>query len=226
VFASRPVNHFPLHEEASHSLLMAGGIGVTPMIAFAHRLHALGRSFVLHYSCASPEEAGFLAELQAQPWAAQVQFHFSSQGARADLAAILAKYQPGAHVYTCGSDRYMQAVMQAARQAGWPDEALHLEYFSVPEQPPQENHPFTLRLADGREIAVSADESAADALERAGIAVDVKCADGICGVCQCTLRAGAVQHRDFVLSQAQRETRMILCCSRAAEPGGVLDIAL
>ncbi|MGA1025336.1 MAG: reductive dehalogenase [Lutimaribacter sp.] len=226
VFASRPVNHFPLNEEASHSLLMAGGIGVTPMIAFAHRLHALGRSFQLHYSCASPEDAGFLAELQAQPWAEYVQFHFSSLGQRADLAAILASYQAGAHMYTCGSDRYMQAVMQAARQAGWPEDALHLEYFSVPEQPAQENHPFTLRLLDGREISVSADESAADALERAGIGVDVKCADGICGVCQCTLRAGAVQHRDFVLSQAQRETRMILCCSRAAQPGGVLDITL
>ncbi|MCC1495016.1 2Fe-2S iron-sulfur cluster-binding protein [Cognatishimia sp. F0-27] len=225
VFVSKPINHFPLVEEASHTLLMGGGIGVTPMIAMAHRLHAQGRPFALHYSVRSRADAAFVDALTAAPWAAQVAIHVSDEGSRADLPAII-RYVDGAHIYTCGPDAYMQAVMEAASHAGFPEDARHLEFFAVPELPDRENHPFTLRLSDGRDVSVSEDETATDALARAGIHIDVKCADGICGVCQCTVRSGTVDHRDFVLSNAQRKTRMILCQSRAAEPGGVLEIEL
>ncbi|WGH80189.1 4Fe-4S dicluster domain-containing protein [Jannaschia ovalis] len=224
VFVSKPINHFPLVEEALHSLLMAGGIGVTPMIAMAHRLHALGRGFDLHYSIPSRARAGFLDALAAAPWADRVHLHVADEGTRADLPAIV-NHRPGTHVYACGPDRYMSAVMAAAAAAGFPETARHLEYFAVPETPERPRHPFTLRLSDGREVAVAAEESATDALARAGVQVDVKCADGICGVCACRYR-GAVDHRDFVLSNAQRETRMILCQSRAAEPGGIVEIEL
>ena len=117
-------------------------------------------------------------------------------------------------------------VQAAAEQAGIPEDARHLEYFSTPEVPDYVNHPFALRLSSGREIAVPAELSAADALNAAGIPVDVKCADGLCGVCKCGVRAGAVEHRDFVLSAAQRADTIILCQSRAADPGGVLEIDL
>ena len=160
------------------------------------------------------------------PWADKVHLHFSDEGSRADPAAILGRYAPGHHVYTCGPDRYMQGVIAAAEAAGFPDAARHLEYFSVPEMPEYENHPFTLRLKDGREIAVPADTSAAEALQAAGIPIDIKCEDGICGVCKCGVISGAVEHRDFVLSKAQRETAMITCQSRAAEPGGVIALDL
>ena len=157
----------------------------------------------------------------------RVHLHVSDEGTRADLDAILAGYRDGWHVYTCGPDRYMEAVMQAAERQGWPEEARHLEYFSVPEQPDYENHPFTLRLArSGRDLEVPADKDAAQVLNEAGIHVDVKCADGICGVCKCGLIAGEVEHRDFVLSRKQRESALILCQSRAAEPGGVVEIDL
>ena len=116
--------------------------------------------------------------------------------------------------------------MQAATQQGFPEETRHLEYFSVPEQPDYENHPFTLRLRDGREVPVTADQSATDALAAAGIHVDVKCSDGICGVCKCGVLKGGVEHRDFVLSAAQREEAMILCQSRAATPNATLEIDL
>ena len=227
VFVSKPINHFELDETATRTLLMGGGIGITPMIAFAHRLHALGRDFDLHYSVPSREKAGYLADLAAAPWADRVHLHVSDEGTRADLDAILAGYRDGWHVYTCGPDRYMEAVMQAAERQGWPEEARHLEYFSVPEQPDYENHPFTLRLArSGRDLEVPADKDAAQVLNEAGIHVDVKCADGICGVCKCGLIAGEVEHRDFVLSRKQRESALILCQSRAAEPGGVVEIDL
>ncbi|MGJ8616563.1 MAG: 2Fe-2S iron-sulfur cluster-binding protein, partial [Sulfitobacter sp.] len=226
VFVSKPVNHFELVEDATHSLLMGGGIGVTPMIAFAHRLHAIGRPFDLHYSAPRRDAAAFANILSDMPWAAHVHLHISAEDTRADLAAIMTKLPKGGHVYTCGPDAYMQSVMTAAEQAGIPEDARHLEYFSTPEVPDYVNHAFTLRLTSGRDIAVPADQSASDALIAAGIAVDIKCSDGICGVCKCGVRDGKVEHRDFVLSAKQRETAMILCQSRAAEPDGVLEIDL
>jgi len=226
VFVSRPVTHFDLIEDAPHVLLMGGGIGITPMIAFAHRLHALDRPFDLHYSAPSRAAAGFAPILAAQPWADRVHLHLSDEGTRVDLPALMQRTRQGAHVYTCGPDAYMKAVMAAAEKAGIPEDAQHLEYFSTPEAPTYVDHPFTLRLNDGRDIPVAADETASDALITAGVAVDLKCSDGICGVCKCGLRAGAVEHRDFVLSAAQRKGSLILCQSRAAEAGGVVEIDL
>ncbi|MEM9048296.1 MAG: reductive dehalogenase domain-containing protein [Pseudomonadota bacterium] len=227
VFVSRPINHFPLAEGARKSLLMGGGIGITPMIAMAHRLHAIGAEFALHYSVPSRPAAGYLRDLAAAPWSDRVALHVSDEGGRADLDAVLAGYRPGYHVYSCGPERFMSAVMAAAERGGYPEEARHLEYFALPEEPDYVNHPFALRLArSGRVIRVEAEETAADALLAAGIHVDVKCADGICGVCQCGLVSGDVEHRDFVLSAAQRKTTLILCRSRAIEADAVLDIDL
>lgn len=227
VFISKPINHFPLDETASKTLLLGGGIGITPMIAFGHRLHAIGADFELHYSAKSRASAGYLDDLASFAWKDRVQLHISDDGSRADLDAILGSWREGCHVYICGPDRYMDAVIGAAERAGYPDEARHIEYFSVPELPDYENHPFTLRLVkSGREVAVPADKSAADALNDAGIRVDVKCSDGLCGVCMCGVTSGEVEHRDFVLSKKQREETIILCQSRAAEPGGMLEIDL
>ncbi len=225
VFISRPINHFPLVEDAAKTLLMGGGIGITPMIAMAHRLHAIGADFALHYSCHNRQDAGFLDDLAAVPWADKVHLHISDEGTRADLPK-LATYSKGAHIYTCGPDAYMAAVINAATQNGFPEDARHLEYFAVPEQPDYENHPFSLALKDGRQIPVAADQSAADALIAAGVHVDLKCADGLCGVCKCGVIDGAVEHRDFVLSKAQRDHEMILCQSRAADRDGTIAIDL
>jgi len=227
VFISKPINHFELVEDSGKTMLMGGGIGITPMIAFAHRLHALGRDFALHYSCASRKTAGYLDDLIAMPWSDRVHLHFSDEGSRADLDLVLSGHRTGWHVYTCGPVRYMDAVIAAAERQGYPEDARHLEYFAVPEVPDYVNQPFTLRLArSGRELPVPADRSATDVLAEAGIALDVKCSDGICGVCKCGLVSGAVEHRDFVLSKAQRAGAIILCQSRAAEKDGVIVIDL
>lgn len=225
VYISRPVNHFPLAEDATRTLLFGGGIGVTPLIAMAHRLHAIGADFTLHYSTRTRAAAAFRDELRGVSWADRVHLHVTDEGSRADLSA-LTRHTAGAHLYTCGPDAYMAAVIAAAAGNGWPEAARHLEYFAVPDQPVHENHPFTLVLRDGRRIAVAADQSAAEALNAAGLRVDVKCADGLCGVCKCGVREGDVAHRDFVLSKAQRETAMILCQSRAAEPDGTICLDL
>ena len=217
VFLSKPINHFELDETATKTFLMGGGIGVTPMIAFAHRLHAIGADFEFHYSASRRNGAGFLDDLSQMPWLDRVQCYFSDKNTRADLRAILAGYQPGWHVYTCGPDRYMSAVMDAAEQGGFPDEARHLEYFSVPEQPDYVNHAFKVKLSkSGKTLDVPADKTISDILLEAGVPVDVKCSDGICGVCKCGVIAGDIEHRDFVLSKAQQQTEIVTCQSRAA----------
>jgi len=225
VFVSKPINHFPLVEDASHTMLMGGGIGITPMIAMAHKLHALGRTFALYYSAKTRADAGFIPLLEAQPWAANVHLNITDEGTRADLAHVMT-YRDGAHAYTCGPDAYMAAVMAAAEANGYPEEARHLEYFAVPDAPDYVNQAFTLRMKDGRIVPVAADETAADALLKIGVPVDVKCADGLCGVCKCGVVSGEVEHRDYVLSKAQRAREIILCQSRAAQVDGEIEIDL
>ncbi len=206
-------------------LLFAGGIGVTPLLAMAHRLHALGRPFELHYSVPSRASAGFLDDIARAPWRDRAHVHAKDEGARADLAALVPGWRDGLALYACGSPRYMDAVFDAARARGWPDEALHREYFAVPEAPERPREPFVLVLSPGgRRIEVGAHEAATDALARAGVRVDVKCSDGLCGVCARPLLSGEVDHRDHVLSAAERERRIVLCCSRATAPGGEIVV--
>ena len=227
VFISRPINHFPLYEDAERTFLLAGGIGVTPLIAMAHRLNELGRDFELHYSCSNKRTAGFLDDLSSFPWSSEVKTYFSSEGERIDFDALTSQYTEGYHLYTCGSDRYMSAVLESAERQAWPEESLHKEYFSLPEMPEYENYDFTIRLANhDKVIHVPETMSAAEALLDAGFQLDLKCSDGLCGVCKCRLLSGQVEHRDHVLSQQQRENNMITCQSRAKEPGGEIVLEL
>jgi ferredoxin len=118
----------------------------------------------------------------------------------------------------------MSAILDHARVIGYPDGALHAEFFTVPDMPDWINLPFEIERSNGQRLTVSAEQSASDALIAAGIPVDVKCSDGLCGVCKCTLISGEVEHRDFVLSAAQRETTIILCQSRSLQENGVLKL--
>ena len=103
----------------------------------------------------------------------------------------------------------------------------HIEYFNVPELPEYENHPFKLKLAkSGRVLDVPADKTATDVLTENGVHIDVKCSDGICGVCKCGLVDGEAEHRDFVLSKSQQKDSIILCQSRAAKPNGEITVDL
>lgn len=227
IFISKPINHFGLDEAATKTYLMGGGIGITPMIAMAHRLHEIGAEFEVHYSSTTRANAGYLKDLSSFPWKDKLHLHFSDEGSRINLDEVLGQYTEAQHVYTCGADRYMEAVIDAATKGGFPEEARHLEYFSVPDIPDYENYPFTIKLVkSGKELRVPEDRSAADILIENGYPVDLKCDDGLCGVCHCGLISGEVEHRDFVLSKKQKENTIILCQSRAAEPDGVIELDL
>ena len=225
VFISRPINHFALRPGAGTSYLMGGGIGITPMMAFAHALHDRGAAFEMHYSVSRARDLGFLDDMKAAPWFDRVRLHVSGEGGRADLVSIFTGAGRDDQVYVCGPEGYMEAVASAAGQAGITEGNLHREYFAVPEQPDYENFPFELLLArSGARVGVGAGQSAADALVEKGYHVDLKCSDGLCGVCRCGVLSGEVEHRDFVLSNAQRRDAIILCQSRAAKKNGVVEI--
>ena len=230
VFISPPKNHFPLQPHATRSWLMAGGIGVTPLIAMAHTLHAQQQDFVFHLSVRDRAASGYANLLPSMPWQSRVQLHVSSEGERLNLAQALPAYQPGFMLYTCGSAVYMDAVFEAAQHLGWPTAACQREYFQVPEGPQWENHPFVLRLGlDGPRINVADNQTATEALAEYGMNIEVKCSDGLCGVCAHGYhpeQSDAVQHRDFVLSEQQRQQRLILCCSRAHHSGGEIVLKL
>jgi len=226
VMISRPRNHFPLAAGARRSVLVAGGIGVTPLMAMAHTLHREGRDFTFYYKAHERAAAGFIRQLEAAPWIERVRFHFSDEN-RLDVADLPGDYMQGDHLYTCGPAAFMDAVFESAIRQGWPEGVLHREYFTAPGDIEYDNCPFSLRLSKRNVVVpVPADRTAAEALADAGIPVDTKCSDGLCGVCVVDFLGGEVEHRDYVLSKAQRKTRLALCCSRAAEADGeiVVDI--
>ncbi len=230
VLVSRPINHFELDEQASRTFLFAGGIGVTPLLTMAHRLHALNKPFELHYSAASRDRAAFLAEIESAPWSANARFYFSAEGSRAAIDSLVPGWQQGWHLYTCGAPRFMDAVLQAGVKSGWPEQSLHREYFATPEQPEFKNYPFRLQLRKrGITLDVPADKAATDVLMEAGVPIEMKCSDGICGVCSAGYDPSAsdpIEHRDYVLSHKEREQRVILCSSRSAVADGVMVIEL
>ena len=226
---SAPRNHFALHPGEGLSVLLAAGIGITPLLAMAEELHASGRPFVLHYCARSETRAAFHEALRCKPYAGQVRFHFDGGDAarRLDIAATLAAQPAGAHVYTCGPAAYIAAVQAAAAMAGWAPERVHFEHFAGAAVDTTNDGGFDVVLArSGQLIRVEADVSITQALEAHGVRVPVSCEQGVCGTCLCDVLDGEVDHRDMYLTpeeQAQNK-QMLPCCSRAKSARLVLDL--
>ncbi len=229
VEVSAPRNNFPLAEEASRHLLLAGGIGITPIMAMIAELRRRGADFLLHYCTRSPEATAFREELDLLAAQGRVRFHHDGgDPARGlDIAASLRAPQPGTHLYYCGPAGMMAAAAAAA--AGWPPGTVHCEYFTGPAaRPPEaltEDRPFRVRLAkSGGEYEIPAGETIVDVLRRHDIAVRTSCELGYCGTCLTRYRAGEPDHRDQILRADDRRHYVLICCSRAVTP--VLELEL
>jgi vanillate monooxygenase ferredoxin subunit len=214
---SAPRNTFPVQAGARRHLLLAGGIGMTPLLAMAQALARQGADFQLCVFARSREHLAFANDLHEL--APQVRLHLDQGNAaeKIDLRSLLAERQDGTHLYMCGPAGFMQAVRQAA--AHWPEDAVHAEYFAAPgdsARPP--GRPFTLHLAKrGFSVPVAADQSAVDALHDFGIDIPVSCEQGLCGTCVVPADGEGAEHRDFCLTSAERRHRVALCCSRAKD---------
>lgn len=213
VGVGRPRHAFALDLSAPHHLLLAAGIGITPIIAMADHLAALGRPFQLHY--AAREEALLLFRERLARFGAAVHLYPGDAvpRRRLDIAAILAAAPAGSHVQACGPNRFLEDLALTAVRLRWDESRVRMEGFTAKGTGP-DAQPFSVRLPDGRRVPVAADQSMADALIGAGMAVPISCGQGLCGTCTLPLLSGQALHRDRCLSATERATRITPCCSR------------
>lgn len=224
-----PRNHFPLDSTARQHLLLAGGIGVTPLLSMARHLKAQGVSFRMVYFTRSVQHTAFNDLLTGPEFAAEVEIRHgvepSAMGEQ--LRALLAAHPAGGHVYACGPRPFMQLVEEIAA-ASYPPGAIHLEHFQAdPEAQTGPRDAFRIRLAkSGKELDVPAGESMIDVLTRHGVRVEMMCQQGVCGTCLTGVLEGVPDHRDAFLSEAEKRAndKVLLCCSRALSPLLVLDL--
>jgi len=215
-----PRNNFPLDAGAGPAVLIAGGIGITPLLSMARRLAATGRAWTLHYCVRTPARAAFIEEVVTV-------FDRLPGATMLDLAAVIRSAAADAHFYCCGPTPMLEAFLRAA--AGAAPERVHVEWFAAPAVPAAATPDggFRVRLErSARTLDVPPGLSILDALLQAGVAVDYSCREGLCGTCETRVLAGIPDHRDpMYAGRAHPPTdRMMLCVSRCAGAELVLDL--
>ena len=226
-----PRNLFALAGTADReqSLLLAGGIGITPILSMAETLAQAGADFALHYCARSADRVAFGERLAQPAFAGRVHRHLSADPAsgRLDLARLLQGPSAQRRLYVCGPERFLDAVTAAARAAGWADEHVRFERFSNTVQASADDGAFEVRLArSGRTVPVAADQSVVAALAAQGIELPVSCEQGVCGTCLTRVLEGVPDHKDVYLTpdEQARNDQFTPCCSRSRTPVLVLDL--
>ncbi|MFJ4065905.1 PDR/VanB family oxidoreductase [Pseudomonas sp. NPDC089996] len=222
---SAPRNHFPLEEDAPGFVFFAGGIGITPVWSMIQWCEANQRPWRLYYVVRSRQRAAFLEALQS--FADRVTLHADDEaGGLFDIAAAIGQQPANVHFYTCGPTPFMLAVEAAAR--GYPEEQVHFEWFTPKAAATTAtDKPFTVQLArSGRAFDVPADQSILQVLEANGLRVESSCREGTCASCEICVLDGVPDHRDSVLTAAERKNNdvMMICVSRALSHTLVLDL--
>ena len=224
IAASPPKNLFPLHEDNSPALLIAGGIGITPMLSMAAHLEAERRPWRLVYAVRNDQHRAFHGELGE--WAGKVSVHLDQEaGGVLDLATLVASASPDTHFYCCGPAPMLTSYLQACESR--PEDKVHFERFSAELPPPVNVGSFDVVLAkSGRRIRVEKTQSILRALSDAGISAPHSCEQGICGVCETRVLDGVPDHRDSLLSEQERQANnvIMICCSRSVSPSLTLDL--
>ncbi|WP_027174163.1 PDR/VanB family oxidoreductase [Methylobacterium sp. 10] len=219
---SAPRNNFPLAPAARRHILVAGGIGVTPLLAMARTLATDRAEFALHVCARSAADAPLLADVRAI-CGDRLQIWFADDGRRLDPTR-LGDFTVDTHVYACGPRRLTDAVQSALDAQGWPPEQVHVEHFAPLSDETFQPEPFEARIAStGALLQVPADRSLLDVLREHGVSQPASCELGVCGACECGYRDGTVIHRDAVLSVGKRRDRMTPCVSRA-QGSVILDL--
>ncbi|GBR15821.1 flavodoxin reductase [Komagataeibacter nataicola NRIC 0616] len=219
---SPPRNAFAL-PVAQHYVLIAGGIGITPLLSMMARLQRQGADWTLYYYTRTPDQAPFRGRLLVAPYVNRVHM---ARSLKQGYPAALAHPEADTAIMLCGPNGFMQAVSSHAIAAGWEPEQIHTEYFCPTEAAPDdEEQAFEVILArSGRSLTVPPGQSIADALMAAGIEVNLSCEQGMCGACVVPLLAGEGAHRDMVMTEEEQACSIALCCSRARTPSLTLDL--
>jgi vanillate O-demethylase ferredoxin subunit len=217
-----PFDSFSLAPGTGRTVLVAGGIGVTPMLAMASQLAAQGDWYEFHYIARSRERMVLLGEIEALP-TGTLTSHVTSEQGRPDLEALLGRHSAGAVLYACGPVALLQALAAAAAAQGWPRSALHFESFGARAE--QDDQPLTVHLAQSDvTLEVAPGTSILDSLIDAGMFVSYECKRGECGHCHTPVLEGEPLHRDVCLTPQQRAQGMTTCVSWARGGRLVLDM--
>ncbi len=222
---SPPENAFPLSPGVKNFIFIAGGIGITPIMAMIRHLASSGLAgFKLYYLTRDAASTAFLDELAAPEWRSKVTIHHDGgDPARIlDLWPVLEKPGP-AHVYCCGPRPLMDAVRDMTGH--WPRSQIHFESFADAEQTRlADNKPFRLRLARSNAVLeVDSHHSIVQAMRALGYETPTSCESGTCGTCRTVLLQGEAEHRDLVLTPEEQAGQIMICVSRSRSPELVID---
>lgn len=237
LLVSKPRNNFDLIPSAKHYILIAGGIGVTPLMSMLYRLDQSDASFSLHYCARSAERTAFRSELQPYIEAGKVFLYHDNGDPKKGLklASLLGEHEAGTHLYACGPTGLLDAILKASDH--WPDECRHFERFTITAKEDTTDAGsrsnsasdiplgFQVKIAStGAVYDVPDDKSIAQVLREHGVNVQTSCEAGLCGTCKTGYLEGVPDHRDYILSNSEKEKQLLICCSRSKLPLLVLDL--
>src|SRR5882757_1990756 len=227
---SEPKNHFPLASSAKKSLLFGGGIGVTPILCMAERLAQVAAEFEFHYCARSADRMAFADRIKQSSFADKVSLHLDDgpESQKLDINRVLATPKADVHLYVCGPTGFMNWVLGAAKQQGWPESQVHREYFAaVPQAAGLAADEFEVQVASsGVTYLIPANNTMTEVLRAAGVDIPTSCEQGVCGTCLTHVLEGEPDHRDSYLTDDERarNDQMMPCCSRAKSKKLVLDL--
>lgn len=222
---SNPANHFELGDHTEPCVLIAGGIGITPILSMAADLAKAGLEFEVHYAGRTEGALAFVPEMR-KICGSRLHLHYDDQPSAMNLDAVLANAPEGAHVYFCGPGGMVKAVISTAQKLGWSDDRIHYELFAA-NADTSKDKAFDVEIrSTGQVVQVPADKTIIEALEEAGLDPLYDCQRGDCGICQCRVHEGEPDHRDVVLTARERASNqmMQICVSRSKSPKLVIDI--
>ena len=219
---------FSIVEEGTSAVLMAGGIGIAPLIAMADEFHERGVPFHLHICSRSSDRMPFSDRIASAQWGKNTSFYYGDTPAheRVPLTQILGSPVAGRHAYVCGSAKFVANVLSSAQSAGWAKDSVHVERFSAPEAIKGNDKAFFIEIGStGRIVEVPPGISAIEALDKAGVEIERSCNDGYCGTCVTKVLRGLPDHRDAVLNDEEHSRNDVFtpCCSRALSDVLVID---
>jgi vanillate O-demethylase ferredoxin subunit len=227
---SAPKNHFEL-SSAKHSILLAAGIGVTPLLSMAEQLEENGSSFELHYYARSKDQAAFLSRIEESAFSDRVIFHFDDElpDHKGYLDTLLGSPDSQTHLYICGPSGFIELACTTAADKAWPASQIHFEHFSASQLSEEERdaNKFDVCIAStGAVYHIPKNKSISTVLLEKGINIPVSCEEGVCGTCITTVLEGEPDHKDFYFSEEEkaRSNQIMPCCSRSVSPVLVLDL--
>lgn len=224
---SEPRNQFPL-VPASKVLLMAGGIGITPIICMAEWLWHTGVAFEMHYCTRSPNRTAFRERIATSAFGLCAAIHYDDgeAGQKVDLADVLRQPSNEKHLYICGPAGFIGNVAASAKSQGWSERNVHTEFFAAAPSSSADTAFNVKILSSDQVITIPCNEPVTTVLARHGIHIPVSCELGVCGSCLTRVSQGEPDHRDVVLTDEERakNDRFTPCCSRAKSPMLVLDL--